>query len=78
MYFSLDGLLLQILSNDIAILGTIFAYGVTSSGKTHTMHVSFSYLSFLHFLSFCVLGIDMEHLALGFFNGIGKINNLRT
>lgn len=26
--------------------GTVFAYGVTSSGKTHTMHVSwrFSYL----------------------------------
>lgn len=21
--------------------GTVFAYGVTSSGKTHTMHVSF-------------------------------------
>ena len=23
--------------------GTVFAYGVTSSGKTHTMHVSFSW-----------------------------------
>jgi hypothetical protein len=25
------------------LVGTVFAYGVTSSGKTHTMHVS-SYL----------------------------------
>lgn len=24
----------------INIAGTVFAYGVTSSGKTHTMHVS--------------------------------------
>lgn len=25
----------------INVAGTVFAYGVTSSGKTHTMHVSF-------------------------------------
>lgn len=24
--------------------GTVFAYGVTSSGKTHTMHVSYSFV----------------------------------
>ena len=24
----------------ISFTGTVFAYGVTSSGKTHTMHVS--------------------------------------
>lgn len=30
---------LQLCSFNICIAGTIFAYGVTSSGKTHTMHV---------------------------------------
>lgn len=32
----------------ISITGTIFAYGVTSSGKTHTMHVR-NFLFFVYF-----------------------------
>lgn len=35
---SLNAFLLRLLEIDSA--GTVFAYGVTSSGKTHTMHVS--------------------------------------
>lgn len=30
--------------------GTVFAYGVTSSGKTHTMHVSVIFHSSFFFL----------------------------
>jgi centromeric protein E len=33
-----------------ALTGTIFAYGVTSSGKTHTMHVRFYYLRYFFVL----------------------------
>lgn len=32
--------------------GTVFAYGVTSSGKTHTMHVSLSLSSRFYFSNF--------------------------
>lgn len=35
-------------------VGTVFAYGVTSSGKTHTMHVSCLNKSSFHiFISIC-------------------------
>jgi hypothetical protein len=38
--------------------GTVFAYGVTSSGKTHTMHVRFFIIPFYTWSNWWSLGSD--------------------
>lgn len=51
--------------------GTVFAYGVTSSGKTHTMHVSYSFGRSPFFLNFteALLTYAASHTnSLGLFN----------
>ena len=41
----------------INIAGTVFAYGVTSSGKTHTMHVSVTFKINVLIFSFVIWSI---------------------
>lgn len=45
---------------DMNVAGTVFAYGVTSSGKTHTMHVSiFNAHNFFGALSVIIMKIEI-------------------
>lgn len=45
----------------ICFVGTVFAYGVTSSGKTHTMHVSAELLWFLVLVILCSMCNSITH-----------------
>lgn len=43
--------------------GTVFAYGVTSSGKTHTMHVSLVSRYYIYSMQFSFLSRDFLYLV---------------
>lgn len=55
---------LQLNHSSIFVAGTIFAYGVTSSGKTHTMHVRSHLKIFLPSSCLSFIGRDHMYFAL--------------